>query len=527
VDLTQLTCSTITLIGGQIEVHVDDLTINGPGKDVLAIDGNYNGRVFHHDGVGTLALSGLTITHGIADSADLNPDSSRAAYGGCILSDHGSNSTGISFYGSVSLTDVTLADCQAIAAPQGTAYFVASGGGVHAQAQLTVLRSTISGNRASSANFRALGGGLYSHYGTISLTDSDVVNNRVEAFYPVVAYVPNSAGGGGLATYHGVVISGSVIAHNFAGCDSRTQFCLSAFGGGMRVSGALEISTSAIYDNTTEARGSLQDAIANGGGCYAVYGDIHVVDSTISANHLRGNAAERRGGGLFTAGGFAPDEDVVISGSTLDNNSADKGGGLFDKAGKLNIIDSTISGNIADTAGGAVYALGSSYGAHAWKLSSSTVTRNSAGNGGGIVDNHDPDLGASELQSSIVAENINRLSGGTYDADIGSAYSGVLIDGANNLIVAANGIMLPPDTLNAAPLLGPLQNNGGLTRTHALLEGSLAIDAGNNAENLDFDQRGEGFARIVGTSADIGAFEVQADDIVFRDGFEIAGVDSP
>lgn len=523
VDLTQLTCATITLISGQIEVHVDDLTINGPGDTALAIDGNHNGRVFHHDGVGTLALSGLTITRGIANSADLNPDSSRAAYGGCILSDHGSNSTGISFYGSVSLTDVTLADCQAIATPQGIAYFVASGGGVHAQADLTVVRSTISGNRASSANFRALGGGLYSHYGTISLTDSNVVDNRVEAFYPVVAYVPNSAGGGGLATYHGVAISGSVIAHNFAGCDSATQLCHAAFGGGMRVSGALEISTSAIYDNTAEAQGSLQDATANGAGCYSVYGDIHIAGSTISDNHLRGNAVERRGGGLFTAGGFAPDEDVVIASSTIDGNSADKGGGLFDKAGKLNIIDSTISGNSADTAGGAIYALGSAYGAHAWKISSSTVTVNSANSGGGIVDNHDPDLGPTEFQSSIVAENINNLTGTTYDADVASVYSGATIAGANNLIVAADGIALPPDTIDAAPLLGPLQNNGGPTRTHALLDGSPAIDAGNNAANLDFDQRGEGFVRIDGVSADIGAFEVQASDVIFKNGFDVAG----
>ncbi|HKP66922.1 MAG TPA: choice-of-anchor Q domain-containing protein, partial [Casimicrobiaceae bacterium] len=296
-------------------------------------------------------------------------------------------------------------------------------------------------------------------------------------------------------------------------------------GGGMRVSGALEISTSAIYDNTAEAQGALQDAIANGGGCYTVYGDIHITDSTISANHLRGNAAERRGGGLFTVGGLAPDEDVVIAGSTLDDNTADKGGGLFDKAGKLNIVDSTISGNRADTAGGAVYALGSPYGAHAWKLGSSTITRNSAGNGGGIVDNHDPDLGDSEFQSSIVADNINTLAGTTYDADIGSAYSGVTVIGANNLIVAANGITLPLDTLDAAPLLGPLQDNGGLTRTHALLAGSPAIDSGNNAENLDFDQRGKGFARIVGVSADIGAFEAQIDDTVFKNGFDGAGVD--
>src|SRR4051812_28618551 len=81
VDLTQLTCATITLISGQIEVHVDDLAINGPGDGALTIDGNRTSRVFHHDGMGTLALSGLTLTHGVANSAALNPDSIRAAYG--------------------------------------------------------------------------------------------------------------------------------------------------------------------------------------------------------------------------------------------------------------------------------------------------------------------------------------------------------------------------------------------------------------------------------------------------------------
>src|SRR5262249_37581050 len=67
------------------------------------------------------------------------------------------------------------------------------------------------------------------------------------------------------------------------------------------------------------------------------------------------------------------------------------------------------------------------------------------------------------------------------------------------------------------PLLGPLQDNGGPTFTHALLPGSPAIDAGNNVYATEWDQRGEGFPRIVGIIdpddpiIDIGAFEVQAD----------------
>ena len=60
------------------------------------------------------------------------------------------------------------------------------------------------------------------------------------------------------------------------------------------------------------------------------------------------------------------------------------------------------------------------------------------------------------------------------------------------------------------PLLGPLQDNGGPTQTMALLPGSPAIDAGDNASSPGpNDQRGNGFARIVDGTTDIGAFEVQ------------------
>src|SRR5205823_6251427 len=64
---------------------------------------------------------------------------------------------------------------------------------------------------------------------------------------------------------------------------------------------------------------------------------------------------------------------------------------------------------------------------------------------------------------------------------------------------------------NTDPLLGPLQNNGGPTFTHALLPGSPAIDAGNpNFTPPPFyDQRGLGFDRVRNGRIDIGSFEVQ------------------
>jgi hypothetical protein len=77
----------------------------------------------------------------------------------------------------------------------------------------------------------------------------------------------------------------------------------------------------------------------------------------------------------------------------------------------------------------------------------------------------------------------------------------------------------PTDQINTDPLLGPLQDNGGPTFTHALLPGSPAIDKGKNFSGATTDQRGPGFVRTFddvstanatgGDGTDIGAFEVQ------------------
>jgi hypothetical protein len=69
-------------------------------------------------------------------------------------------------------------------------------------------------------------------------------------------------------------------------------------------------------------------------------------------------------------------------------------------------------------------------------------------------------------------------------------------------------------TLSGDPLLGPLQNNGGNTDTHALLPGSPAIDQGWCSDVI-FDQRG--YTRPIDLAdynnadlgCDLGAFEVQ------------------
>jgi hypothetical protein len=69
----------------------------------------------------------------------------------------------------------------------------------------------------------------------------------------------------------------------------------------------------------------------------------------------------------------------------------------------------------------------------------------------------------------------------------------------------------PGDQINTDPMLGPLQDNGGPTFTHALLPGSPAINAGdpNFVPPPYYDQRGPGYDRVRGGRIDIGSFEVQ------------------
>jgi hypothetical protein len=220
---------------------------------------------------------------------------------------------------------------------------------------------------------------------------------------------------------------------------------------------------------------------------------------------------------------FAPRDSSVIR-TTIDaNSSASEGGGLFFNA-PLGytvtvdplVLDSTISGNTAPMSAG-VYA--SSYFENAginlmiWNSTVAFNTATASGCGGLSSTGHGP-IGV-DLESTIVADN---RGFGKAPADIcGTA----ILGGANNLIMAST-VVVPLDTLGADPLLAPLQNNGGRTSTHRLQPGSPAINAGYSYPIVADDQRGEGFPRVSGAAADIGAYEVQVDlaDVIFANGFD-------
>jgi hypothetical protein len=131
---------------------------------------------------------------------------------------------------------------------------------------------------------------------------------------------------------------------------------------------------------------------------------------------------------------------------------------------------------------------------------------------GGIRAPSDPGTpGLVTAISTIIALNTDSLTGlGDVPDDGNLTFAQVantLLQDGDGAAGIANGVA--GNLVGMDPRLGPLQGNGGLTPTMALLPGSPAIDAGSNTLNLTSDQRGFS-PRIVGAAADIGAYEVGA-----------------
>ena len=129
---------------------------------------------------------------------------------------------------------------------------------------------------------------------------------------------------------------------------------------------------------------------------------------------------------------------------------------------------------------------------------------------------------AAVLSHTIVAGNY-RVTEGSPPAADDLAGDGVFELGYTLVRTAVGAINTTPGTVNhfgVDPRLGPLQDNGGPTWTHALLPDSPAIDAGDPSaiagvgDLPEFDQRSEPYSRVCdgdgdGTARiDIGAFEV-------------------
>ena len=285
---------------------------------------------------------------------------------------------------------------------------------------------------------------------------------------------------GGTATVAGCVLTGN--RADYGGAIALT-------GGSLTISG-----TSISNNDIGEYR--------LGGGIYTSGGTLAVTSSTVSGN-IAGF-----GGGILNDGGTVTIWNSCISGNTAKSliTRADAtatfsrygwGGGIFNSNGSVTITNSTLSGNVAQGDDGTTFSGGGGiYTESILTVVNSTIAGNFSVSGGGIqkID------GTVSLSNSIVADNSAPTGAdisGTSTGDYNLVQKGSFPTGTNNIT-------------GQDAKLGVLSSNGGPTKTHALLSGSPALDAGDpnfNATNMPYDQRGVSFPRVKNGRIDIGAWE--------------------
>jgi len=262
-----------------------------------------------------------------------------------------------------------------------------------------------------------------------------------------------------------LTINNSIISNNFS--DHQ--------GGGICNHGELTINYSTISHNITDNRGG---GIFNRG--------ITTINNSSIMYNLAGEGND--GGGIYNA------LALTVNNSALFENSAAFGGGIYNnklvftesrgiEIGWSIITNSTFSMNTAVWWGGGIFNDGIA------EITNSTFSGNEGTAGGGICNRSTLDF-----SNTIIADSIT-------GSDCFNSNDGVISTNINNLVEDGSCSA----AFSGDPSLGALTYNGGPTQTHALLPGSIAIDAGSMAECPATDQRG--VTRPKGAGCDIGAFE--------------------
>ncbi|MFC2173393.1 choice-of-anchor Q domain-containing protein [Acidobacteriota bacterium] len=272
-------------------------------------------------------------------------------------------------------------------------------------------------------------------------------------------------------------------------------------------------------------------------------GMVEILDVTITGGD--GTVDNVEGGGI------ANDDTLTLRRCTVAENQADGGGGI-ENNGDLTLIDSTVSNNTAISADGGGIGnnatmtlnrvtlsgndatpggeegggISTSHFSAAVSLTNCTLSGNQAGAGGGIAIGS----GVVQMLNCTIADNIAIEGPGVHNRSTLSfePTNTIVADGCSSAVdtVSGGGNMEAGDTcgftdtsdqanVGAAALnLGPLADNGGFTRTHALLLGSAAIDSALNNACPAEDQRDimrpiDGDGDMVAI-CDIGAYEAES-----------------
>lgn len=449
---------------GQLSI-TEGVTIQGNNA---TIDSQSLDRVFYVNSPTLVTVRDLVITRG-----------SIADFGGCVYNETGSllrieNSTirecqsqgpgaGLANQGDATLIGVTIEDNVAVAGEGGC------GGGVFNGNQLFVSNSLIRNNSAG------LGGGLC-NVAQASLEDTLVESNQ-------------SRVGGGIANFALAGVEASLQMTRGAIRQNRSG----DIGGGLLNGSAWENlrALARLVDVTIQGNiATHEDDFAFGGGIANLASDggiaeLELLRVTVSYNQLEA----------------APNlSDVQLLGAGIANS-------VFDPTSiaRARLTNVTISSNQAFLEAGKIGVArgGGIYNGAEMTISHVTMYLNVAVDGTGI---YEEEGGTTSIRSSIIAAlDILR-----------DVCQGTLESLGYNLFYPGSGCsgLAPTDLIGVDPLLGPLQNNGGLTETHELLPNSPARDYVPLSSCLDFnnnllaeDQRTD--PRPKGPGCDIGAFEAR------------------
>ncbi len=524
IDMTAMSCNVINLVQ-TLTVPQDDLTLVGKHKfgsyGILQYPDTFihgTHRAIQHYGTGTLTLTSVDLSDGHIDigtipifgaciysSANVTIDrsyvhncsqqvtagSSADAKGGAIYAQNEVTLDGSLFASSRVYDNVT-------SAVDGDAY----GGGIYAGGWVRLNEwSSVYGNLAESASGNARGGGIYGEsYVDLTESSSSVRDNRAEThatltlikgagiyaesdsviYGSVMGNESNSGvtanvyigGGAGIYAENGISGFGANFSDNHGNVSS---------GGGIYTTGYLYLTGSTVADNSGYGTGAI-----------FAQGDVSIHNSTITGNRSR-NSANIKLGPTATS-------DIVIGSSTISNNTitgASTNGAALNLQHDATIQNSTITGNVEKNATDTKY-------------------------GAGIALDSNVNV---NLRSTIVGGNfIEKTGGGVGTSDVNEAKgaSGASVIGVYNLITWSGVSPMPSDTISGyLPILGPLSDNGGPTKTHEPCRSSRVINNGVATSGVPTDQRGDGFPRLMGSNVEIGAIEApDYSDILFRNGFE-------
>jgi len=351
-DTGQMNCSTITLTSGQIEINVDELTVQGPAGSTLTIGGFHASRVFFHYAGGQhnrkLTINDLTIANGTVE--DALPET--IIQGGCILASgdlvlarstvtgcvvRNNVTTGHAIGGAVSayrlhMQDSTISNSLASG---GEGFNI--GGGAFVQDETVVAHSTISGNESSGpgvADF-ASGGGLASQSffggtGKVQIVASTITDNESDF-------------GGGIVLFDGTAARTMTIDHSTVSGNRASRYAGAVFVGHY---GSNAYSTSNIVDSTIS--GNHSSALV--GGVYN-QGYLHVSNSTIAFNRAESdvfNVTYQMAAGLLTEGATTL-QSTIIAGNTVGASTGSDLGSLYGPsiAGANNLVMVTLAGTNA------------------------------------------------------------------------------------------------------------------------------------------------------------------------------------